>query len=144
MGVRDILTDSHPVRLCASVFCAYTTRSGCVPSPGVYVGGPAHPLAGALRPLGLCRGLAMRCAHESMRRVPLGAVRQVPGPQGGGGRGKGRRQEAALVSSLSSVANEMGVGGGLGPPFPLLPIGVIYIIIANQKTKITLHHKLML
>lgn len=27
----------------------------------------------------------MRCAHERVRRVPLGAVRQVPGPQGGGG-----------------------------------------------------------
>lgn len=26
----------------------------------------------------------MRCARERVRRVPLGAVRQVPGPQGGG------------------------------------------------------------
>lgn len=53
----------------------------------------------------------MRCAHERVRRVPLGAVRQVPGPQGGEGRGgKGGRQEAALVSSLSSLPN--GDGGG--------------------------------
>lgn len=29
----------------------------------------------------------MRCAGERVRRVPLGAVRQVPGPQGGEGRG---------------------------------------------------------
>lgn len=54
------------------------------------------------------------------------------GRREGEGGGEGRRQEAALVSSLSSVANEMG-GGGIGPPFPLLPIGAIYIITANQK-----------
>lgn len=29
----------------------------------------------------------MRGAAERVRRVPLGAVRQVPGPQGGQGRG---------------------------------------------------------
>lgn len=57
----------------------------------------------------------MRCAHERVRRVPLGAVRQVPGPQGGGeDGGEGGRQEAALVSSLSSLAN----GDGEGRPTP--------------------------
>lgn len=73
--------------LCVSeCVCADTARSGRVPSPGVYVGGPARPLAGDLGPLWFCRGFAMRCAHRRVRRVPLGAVRQVPGPQGGGGR----------------------------------------------------------
>lgn len=57
----------------------------------------------------------MRCARERMRRVPLGAVRQVPGPQGGGEDGGVRvgKQEAALVSSLSSLAN-----GDRGRPAP--------------------------
>lgn len=74
----------------------------------------------------------MRCAHERVRRVPLGAVRQVPGPQGGEGRGgKGGRQEAALVSSLSSLPN--GDGGGETHPFPPVPIGAfIHRILANQ------------
>lgn len=69
-----------------------------------------------------------------MRRVPLGAVRQVPGPQGGEGRGgKGGRQEAALVSSLSSVPN--GDGGARPTPSHLVPIGaIIRRILANQKT----------
>lgn len=56
--------------------------------------------------------------------------------------GEGGRQEAALVSSLSSLAN--GDGGGRPTPFPPLPIGaIIHIILANQKTS-KLHHRWML
>lgn len=68
-----------------------------------------------------------------MRRVPLGAVRQVPEPQegGGGGRGEGGRQEAALVSSLSSMANG---AGGKDPPRPTSANRCHHsVILANQK-----------
>lgn len=55
------------------------------------------------------------------------------GRRKGGGRGEGGRHEAALVSSLSSLAN--GAGGDKAHPFPPLPIGaIIHIILANQKT----------
>lgn len=73
------------------------------PSPAVLLRDPP-PLPGALGSLRVCQWLsAVRCAHERVRRVPLGAVRQVPGPRGG-------RQEAALVSSLSSLALAWGRG----------------------------------
>lgn len=70
------------------------------------------------------------------------------GRREGEGGGEGGRQEAALVSSLSSLANGDGGKTGKARPFPPLPMGVIiHIILANQKNKIyiyiskKLHHR---
>lgn len=86
----------------------------------------------------------MRSARERVRRVPLGAVRQVPGPQGGGeGGGEGGRQEAALISSLSSLANG---DGGKDPPPPTSANGChhSYYLSQSKKQTIKLHHIWML
>lgn len=117
----------------AIIYCPSLTEcvSGCIPSPGVCVGSPAPPLAGALGPLWLCRGLTMRCARESVRRVPLGAVRQVPGPQGGGRTGVrvGERKQR-----WSALCPHWLIEMGKAHPFTPLPMGAIsHFIFANQK-----------
>lgn len=79
----------------------------------------------------------MRCARENVRRVPLGAVRQVPGPQGGGRTGVGVGDRKQRWSALCPHWL-MEKGGGEAHPFPPLPIGaIIHIILANQKTSNT-------
>lgn len=76
----------------------------------------------------------MRCAHERVRRVPLGAVRQVPGPQGGGRTGvrvgdRKQRWSALCPHWLMEM-------GGKARPFPPLPMGaIIHIILANHKNR---------
>lgn len=113
--------------------CACTVQSQHVPSPGVCVGGPDHPLSGALRPLWLCWRLAMWRAHERVRRVPLGAVRQVPGPQGGGRTemriGNRKQRRSALCPQWLTEQ-----GRRPGPSHLWQREPSFIIIFANQKT----------
>lgn len=81
----------------------------------------------------------MRCARERVRRVPLGAVRQVPGPQGGGEGRVGvrvgdRKRWSALCPHWLLETGGWAVWGA--HPFPPLPMGAInHIILANQKNR---------
>lgn len=76
----------------------------------------------------------MRCAHESMRRVPLAAVRQVPGPQGGG-RGDGGRvwETGSSAGQLSVLIGYWRQGGR--PPFPSSAIGWHHSYHLSQSEK---------
>lgn len=73
----------------------------------------------------------MRCACEHVRRVPLGAVRQVPGPQGGGRTGMrvGNRKQRWSALCLHWLMDKE----GKAHPLPSLPEGAINHMSQSEK-----------
>ena len=121
------------VYLCVCL-CIYSSERAC-PLTGCVCRGPSPPSGGG-------PGVAValpRARHAmcSWARASCAAWSGSPGTWAAGrgeDGGEGGRQEAALVSSLSSLAN--GDGGGKAQPFPPLPMGaIIHIILANHKNR---------
>lgn len=89
-----------------------------------------------------CDVLVSACVVCRLERFARYLGRREGGRTGGGG----WRQEAALVSSLSSLANWRWRGRGGGHPFLPLPMGAIihYHLSQSEKHEIKLHHRWML
>lgn len=85
----------------------------------------------------------MRCAHERVRRVPLGAVRQVPGPQGGGRMGVrvGNRKQR-----WSALCPHWLIDIGESQPIPTSVRGChhSYHLSQSEKHQLKGHHRWML